>query len=320
VLITGSINAIVQDNSQAVTGLQVLAIPPSGSVTYSQLTAIDGHAQFNPLSIEVGTWSFVIPAQTPRPYGNSMATMSVSAPNQSITFIASQPTVGITPTSNTSYTSTNGGIINYNLIYNQPGNLLVPVKLKFSNLPTNWTAGSSPVTIGFTNVSNSSLTVTGVNCVDQSPSFAVTTLDLIPTPTIRSWSDPQTIAKAFTSTVTVSWTTTGINNNFCGNGTLIGIITGHLDVSVSNACASNVAVAVSWNTGNCCYNSFVTPKGTIGAANCGGGSLQFGPGSYNCTVNSGATWGSINVSFNGVSRTVSFPTSGGGVQLLSTTY
>jgi hypothetical protein len=119
--------------------------------------------------------------------------------------------------------------------------------------------------------------------------------------------------------VTVTWNTTGLNNNFCSNGTAIGIVYGTLTVSTSNACASNVVALVNIGAGNCCYSQFQTPNGNQAGSNCGGTSIPFGPGSYNCTIYSGATWGVLNCSCNGVFKSVNVPTSGS-VQLLSTTY
>src|SRR5579885_1547759 len=52
--ITGPVNVAVQDKSQAVTGLTIIAIPPSGAVTYSAATTTTGIATFNPPYLEVG--------------------------------------------------------------------------------------------------------------------------------------------------------------------------------------------------------------------------------------------------------------------------
>jgi len=316
--ITGPLNVVVQDNSQAVTGLQVLAIPPSGSVTYSQMTGIDGHAQFNPPSLEVGNWSIVVPAQTPRPYAQSSASLLVSSPNQAVTFIASQPTVGITPTGNTSYTSTNGGIVQYDLRYDQPGNLLVPVKLKFSTMTANWTAASSPGTIGFTGSSNASLTVVGVSCVDLSPSFAVTLLDLMPTPTIRGFSSPQTITKAFSSGVTVRWTQGYFSNaSYCNIWKVSG--DGKLIVTSNNSCAV-VYVSMTEPRTDCYNGSWETPNGNTSAANAGGGEIAFGPGTYNCTIRSDGGFGTLRARCSSNGATGSVQTTNGTQTVLVTNY
>jgi hypothetical protein len=246
--------------------------------------------------------------------------MPVSVTNETANFNSAGATLYLTPTVPESFTSTTpGSPYTYNLIYRQPGNLFIPAKIAFSIFPTNWSGSYGPTTIGFGNADMASVTVVGVSCVDKQPSFAVTALDLEPTPYPRSNSSPQTISKGFTSTVTVSWNTTGVNTDFCGNGTAMGIVYGTLTVSTSNACSYDTVVSVSINAGNCCYSQFQTPNGSPAAANCGGGSVNFGPGSYNCTVFSGATWGQLKCSFNGASNTVNVPTSGS-VQLLSASY
>src|ERR1035438_5682372 len=66
--ITGSVNVFVQDKGLAVPGLLVQAIPPSGVTVYSQATTTSGIAIFTPPYLEVGNWTFVVPAQTPFPF------------------------------------------------------------------------------------------------------------------------------------------------------------------------------------------------------------------------------------------------------------
>ena len=318
--ITGPVNVFVQDKGLAVPGLIVQAIPPSAVTVYNQATTTSGIAIFNPPYLEVGNWTFVVPAQTPFPFAPSTITMPVSIANETANFNSAGATIYLTPTVPESFTSTTpGSPYTYNLIYSQPGNLFIPSKLAFSKFPTNWSGSYGPATIGFGNADTASVTIVGTSCVDKQPSFAVTELDFEPTPYPRASSSPQTIAKGFTSTVTVTWTTTGLNSDYCNNGTAIGIVYGTLTVSTSNACSSSAVVSVSMNAGNCCYSQFQSPNGNVSAANCGGGGVNFGPGSYSCTVLSGATFGQLNCSFNGVSKTVNVPT-GGSVQLLSTTY
>jgi hypothetical protein len=320
VRIYGSVNVFVEDKGIGVPNLTVQAIPPSGVTVFSQATTASGIAIFNPPYLEVGNWTFVVPAQTPFPFAPSTITMPVSAVGETANFNSAGATLYLTPTVPESFTSTTpGSPYTYNMVYSQPGNLFVPAQMAFSAFPNNWSGTYGPATIGYGNADTASVTVIGVNCVDQQPSFAVTALDFEPTPYPRANSSPQTILKGFTSTVTVTWNTTGINSNFCGNGTFIGIVSGTLTVSTSNACSSDAVVSVSMNAGNCCFSQFQTPNGTVSGSNCGGGSVNFGPGSYNCTIESGATYGVLNCSFNGVSKSVNVPTSGS-VQLLSTTY
>jgi hypothetical protein len=252
----------------------------------------------------------VIPAQTPYPYAASTITMPVTEINQIANFNTAGATLQLTPPVPAAYSSTSGGVFVYGLNYAQPGGLLVPVKLYFPSFPPNWTAIYGPTTVGFAINDNATVTVTGTNCVDQSPSFAVTGMDLEPTPYPRAWSAPETITKNYPSTVTVSWTTTWVFPMMCDFVTQYSHVWGTLDVSVDNGCAPSAVVTISWNAANCCMNQFVTPNGTIGASNCGGGSLQFGPGSYDCEIKSGASRGTINVSFNGESKAMDAPVTG----------
>jgi len=315
----GPVMVSVIDKNLAVHGVTVLAIPPSGSATYSGPTTTTGIVTFNPPYLELGNWTFVVPQQNGFPFAPSTITMPVSVANEQANFNSAGATIQLTPPVPAAYSSTNGGVFVYGLTYNQPGNLLVPVKLALSSMPNNWSGTSSPATLGYSGSVTWAITITGASCVDSSPSFSVTGVDMEPTPYPRANSIPQTIAKNFTSTVTVSWNTTGLNTDFCNNGTVIGIVYGTLTVSASNACPSDAVVSVSMNAGNCCYSRFATPNGSPSAANCGGGSVNFGPGSYSCEIDSGATWGQLNCSFLGHSNTVNVPTSGS-VQILSATY
>lgn len=317
VRIYGAVNVFVQDKGLAVPNLMVQAIPPSGVTIYSQATTASGIASFNPPYLELGNWTFVVPAQTPFPFAPSTLTMPVTVANETANFDSAGATIQLTPPVPTAYSSTNGGVFVYGVVYNQPGSLLVPVQMALPSLPPDWSGVFSPVTFGNSSSVTGALTVTGASCVDSSPGFSVTALDFEPTPYPRDASAPQTITKNFTSNVTVTWNTTGLNDNFCNNGTIIGIVYGTLTVSSSNSCSPVVSVSI--NAGNCCYSRFATPNGSPSAANCGGGPVQFGTGNYSCEIDSGATWGQLTCSFMGHSNTVNVPTSGS-VQLLSVNY
>jgi len=316
--VIGPVNVFVEDKGVGVPNLMVEAIPPSGVTVYSQATTASGTAAFNPPYLELGNWTFVVPAQTPFPYAPSTITMPVTTANETANFNTAGTAVYLTPTVPESFTSTNpSSPYTYYMVYSQPGNLFVPSTLAFTGFPTNWSGSYGPAILGYGSADAGSVTVIANNCVDQAPSFAVTLTDS--TGHVRAISSQQTITKAFTSNVTVTWTTTGLNSNFCNDGNGIGIVYGTLNVSTSNACSYDVSVQVSMNTGDCCYSQFQTPNGNSSAANCGGGSIGFGPGSYNCTINSTATWGALNCSFRGQSNTVGVPTSGS-TQLLSVNY
>ncbi len=318
VQVIGPVGVAVADKGVGVVGLTVYAIPPSGVPTYTATTVTTGIATFNPSSLQLGIWTFVVPAQTPFPFAPSTTTMAVSVANEVANFNSAGAALYLTPTVPETFTSTNpGSPYTYNLVYSQPGNLFVPAQLAFSSLPNNWSASYAPKTIGYGSGDTATVSLSAVNCVDQAPNFSVTAMDLESTSYPRAISTPQVITKGFTSTVTVSWNTTGLNNSFCNNGDGIGIVYGNLVVSASNSCSP--VVSVSMNAGNCCYSRFATPNGTQSAANCGGGSVQFGPGSYSCEIDSGATWGALTCSYNGVTNTVAVPTSGS-VQILSTSY
>ncbi len=318
VQVIGPVNVFVQDKGVGVPGLMVEAIPPSGVTVYSQATTASGTASFNPSYLQLGTWTFIVPAQTPFPYAPSTITMPVSVANETANFNSAGATVYLTPTVPEAFTSPNPGTpFTWNLIYSQPGNLYVPAQLVFSGFPTNWSGSYGPGTIGYGNADTASVTVIGVNCVDKQPSFAVTMIDSQSYP--RAYSSQKTIAKSFTSIVTVTWNTTGLNAEFCNDGTGVGVVNGTLTVSTSNACAYDVNVSVSLNVGDCCYSQFETPNGNVSGSECGGGAVNFGPGSYNCTTLSGATWGSFTCAYNGTTNTVSVPTSGS-AQLLNVTY
>lgn len=316
--VIGPVNVFVEDKGTGVPNLMVEAIPPSGVTVYSQATTASGTASFNPPYLELGNWTFVVPAQTPFPYAPSTITMPVSVASETANFNTAGAAVYLTPTVPESFTSTNpGSPYTFNTVYSQPGNLFVPATLAFSGFPTNWTPSYGPATFGYGSADTGAVTVIANNCVDQAPSFAVTLTDS--TGYVRAVSSQQTISKAFTSNITVTWNTTGLNSNFCNDGNLVGIVDGTLTISTSNACSYDVSVAVSLNVGDCCYSQFQTPNGNVSGANCGGGSISFGPGSYNCTVYSGATWGAFNCSCRGQNNTVAVPTSGS-VQLLSVNY
>ncbi len=315
----GPVMVSVVDKNLAVSGVTVLAIPPSGAATFSAPTTTTGIATFNPPYLEVGNWTFIVPQQAGFPFASSTTTMPVSIGNEQANFNSAGATLQLVPPVPAAFSSTSGGVFVYGVTYNQPGNLLVPVKLAISSLPHNWSGVSGPASLGYSASVTGAVTITGASCVDSSPSFAVTALDFEPTPYPRAISASQNIAKNFTSNVTVTWNTTGLNNSFCSNGYVIGIVYGTLTVSTSNACSSTAVVSVSMNAGNCCYSRLSTPNGTQSAANCGGGSIQFGPGSYSCEIDSGASWGALSCSFMGNSHAVNVPTSGS-VQILSVNY
>ena len=236
--IYGPVNAFVEDKGIGVPNLMVQAIPPSGVTVFSQATTASGIATFNPPYLELGNWTFVVSAQTPFPFAPSTITMPVSVVNETANFNSAGATLYLTPTVPESFTSTNpGSPYTYSMIYSQPGNLFVPAKIAFSAFPTNWSGSYGPTTIGFTNADTGSVTVIANNCVDQPPSFAVTALDLEPTPYPRAFSAPQTIVKNFHSNVEVTVTCTLLSIGNCGSNYAFQW-NGVLYITATDACSS----------------------------------------------------------------------------------
>lgn len=312
--ITGAVNVAVQDKSQAVAGLMVYAIPPSGAATYSASTTTTGIATFNPPYLEVGNWIFVVPAQTPFPFAPSTIAMPVSVANEQANFNSAGPTIQMTPPIPAAISGTSGGVFVYGMAYNQ-GNLLVPVKLDFSPLPTNWTAGYGPSTIGFVVNDTASVTVMGSGCVDQAASFSVTALDLEPTPYPRANCNPQTITKNFTSTVTVTWYSP--NYNAISNCNVERQSNaGTLTVSSTNSCAT-VNVWINEPSTNCTSGSWNTPNGNTNAE---GGVISFGPGSYSCQYTSDGGFPTFHASCSSNGASGSVQVGNGTFTVLNTSY
>ena len=313
--ITGSVNAFVQDKGLAVPGLLVQAIPPSAVTVYSQPTTTSGIATFNPPYLEVGNWTFVVPAQTPFPFAPSTITMPVSVANEMANFNSAGVTIQMTPPIPAAYTGTNGGVFVYGLSYTQPGTLLVPVKLGFPSLPANWSRSYGPTTIGFVSNDSATVTITGASCVDQQLSFAVTALDLETTPFPRTFCNPQTITKNFTSTVTVTWYSPNFNNLASCNLQKQSIA-GTLTVSSTNSCA-NVNVWINEPTTICTTGSWNTPNGNTNAE---GGQISFGPGVYSCQYTSDGGFPTMQATCNSTGASGSVQVSNGTFTILNTSY
>ncbi len=311
--ITGSVQVAVVDKGAGVAGLTVEAIPPSGSTTFSAPTTTTGIATFNPPYLEVGTWTFVIPAQTPFPYAPSTVTMGVTQSFEEVQFTTSGATLQLTPPVPSGISGTNGGIFLYGLSYNQ-GSLLVPVTLKLSQLPSGWNTRYGPTTIGYLEDDTAAVTVTGSGCVDEPAYFSVTALDLEPTPYPRAESSPQTIAKNFTSTVTVTWSQPNFNNYDSCN--LVKQANGTLTVSSSNSCAT-VRVWINEPSTNCTSGYFDTPNGNTNAE---GGVITFSPGNYSCSYYSDGGFPAFHASCGSNGATGSASVGNGSFTVLNTSY
>src|SRR6185312_14161133 len=97
--------------------------------------------------------------QTPYPFAPSTITMPVTVANEQAVFDSTGASLQLTPPVPAAISGTTGGVFVYGVAYNQ-GNLLVPVKLRFSSLPTNWSANYAPATIGFIAGDTATVTVT----------------------------------------------------------------------------------------------------------------------------------------------------------------
>lgn len=315
--IYGPVLVSVQDKSAAVTGLTVLAIPPSGSVTYSQATTTTGIATFNPPYLEVGDWTFVVPKQTPYPFAPSTITMGVSVINQQASFASAPATIQLTPPVPESITGTSGGQFIFGMNYIQPGNLFVPVTIKMSSLNSGWTGGNSPTTIGFTGNDSGTVTVTGAGCVDRAQSFAVTAIDLETVPFTRGNSAPQTITKSFTSSVVVQWTSPNFNN-ISNCNVEKSSNSGSIYVSTTNSCTT-VDVWLNEPNTNCTQGTWSVSG--VGSTNCNGGHLTLSAGTYSASYVSDGGFPTFHAQVNETGQTGSLTVGSGSNQtILNTTY
>ena len=315
--IYGPVNAFVEDKGIGVPNLMVQAIPPSGVTVFSQATTASGIATFNPPYLELGNWTFVVSAQTPFPFAPSTITMPVSVVNETANFNSAGATLYLTPTVPESFTSTNpGSPYTYSMIYSQPGNLFVPAKIAFSAFPTNWSGSYGPTTIGFTNADTGSVTVIANNCVDQPPSFAVTALDLEPTPYPRAFSAPQTIVKNFHSNVEVTVTCTLLSIGNCGSNYAFQW-NGVLYITATDACSS---FTVWFIGGNCCDTNVSMNGQSVATEDCGGPKFTLGPGSYGFTMNTTQYVPTLYVSYEGKTGSVDVPTNNTNATAFNYTY
>jgi hypothetical protein len=233
------------------------------------------------------------------------------------TFNSAGATIYLTPTVPESFTSTSpGSPYLFKMIYSQPGNLLIPAKIAFSAFPNNWSGIYGPTTIGFTNSDTGTVTVVANNCVDQPPSFAVTALDLEPTPYPRAFSSPQSITKNFSSNAKVTVTCTLLGIGTCGSNYSFEW-SGMLYVSASNTCSN---FSVWFTSGNCCLTNVTMNGQSVATQDCGGPKFTLGPGNYGFTMNTTQYSPSLYVSFEGQSGSCAVPVSGGNTTAFNYSY
>ena len=113
--VPGPVEAVVEDKGAAVPNLTVYAIPPTGAPTYTATTAYTGIATFNPSTLEVGTWTFVVPAQTPYPYAPSTVTLPVTQSNEQADFNTAGASLDLTAPVPSAISGPSGGIFIYGL-------------------------------------------------------------------------------------------------------------------------------------------------------------------------------------------------------------
>jgi len=255
--ITGAIDVYVED-TVAIPGVTIIAVPPSNSVTFTEVTGNNGTAYFNPVTFETGVWGFTIPQQ--KYFATSFTGVNILGPGQTVTFTTgpTAPSISFTPTSATNYFYTSGVTVSYNVVYSQSGNLLVPINFVVSpSWPTNWTSTYMPLQLGNTNVGNAALTVAGSTCVNQNPVYQLKAFDGQSTPIKRSQSSSVTITKTFPSNVYLIL-------NYVGGA---GPVTGTLSLTTTNACSDTFSMNgyIYWMSHNtyCCAET-LTLAGGIG--------------------------------------------------------
>ncbi len=315
--IHGAVSAFVEDKGIGVPNVLVKAIPPSGVTVYSQATTASGIATFNPTWLDIGNWTFVVPAQTPFPFAPSTITMPVSVANQTADFNSAGATIYLTPTVPEAFTSTNpGNPFTYSLVYSQPGNLFIPGKIAFSAFPNNWSGTYGPATIGYGSADTATVTITGLTCVDLPPSFSVTALDLEPTPYPRAYSSPQTITKGFTSSVTVTVTNNLIGIGTCGSNNAFQF-DGGLKITATNSCTP---VTVWFTSGNCCNTNVSMNGQSVNTEDCGGPKFTLGPGNYGFTINTTQYSPDLYYSYLGKTGYVAVPINGSTTTVFTDSY
>jgi hypothetical protein len=313
----GGINVSVVDNGKTPSGMSLDFIPPDNSVTMHRSTLADGTCLFQPDTgeLEQGTWTVVAAATPFPPYAPSVASLAVTANNETLKYETQAPSFQVTPPAVTQFTGTSGGTFTYQLTYTQPGNLLVPVWLYMPTPASNWSVSSSAATIGTTSPVSVTITLTGSQCVDQeSVPATIYGFDAISNTTTpnaaRAISDFAPVTKNFTSNLTVNWQATDLNNGFysCASGVQL-YLTGNLTITDTNGCHANDVMTIQWNGGNCSSDYLQTPNGNINNNQTGGGSISFTPGTYSITFYTG-WYPSLVCNFHGQQTTTGLSTNG----------
>lgn len=244
----------------------VYAVEPNNSVTLMSLTGSNGTASITNSVIPPGTWRIIVPGgQGSFPFSTSFVDVPITASGQTVTMACGQTSLTLIPTNLTTYYSESGAIFTYNLTYNQPNPLSIPISLIISPFPTNWISTASPVTIGSYGVTQCAVTIGGSTCLDAQPIFTITAVDSAGN--TRCVSAPSTITHVFNANLLVTWTTNstpsidactncqgndGCNIGYypmppfmqCSGFCVAGWLT-KINVSFTNACSKSTTIAMS---------------------------------------------------------------------------
>src|SRR6185369_1479768 len=147
---SGSFNIYVIDAGVPTGGMTCFLVDPLGNSYNAVTQPVVGYAPFSISNVINGTWKAGVYTQGHYFLSGQPVTVSNNA-GQNINFTAQSQTLQITPTTLENY-PTGGGSVGYKLIYNQVGNLSVPVSLGFvtvgGNFPGSWSDAFTPNVLG----------------------------------------------------------------------------------------------------------------------------------------------------------------------------
>jgi|GEM_PF-5888043 len=289
----------------------VYAVEPNHSVTLNALTGSNGTASITGSTIPPGTWRIIVPGgQGSFPFSTSYLDVPVTTSNQTVTMACGQTSLTLNPTSLTTYYTQSGAIFTYNLTFNQPNPLNIPVSLIFSPFPTNWISTVTPATIGSNGTAQCAVTIGGTSCLDAQPIFTISAID--GSGNTRCVSAPSTITHVFNTGLLVTWTTNSTPSIDAGSGDgcsigsysrppfmscsgfcAAGWLT-QINVSYTNACSKPTTIAMSTfndNYGGCGNGAWWNTSSYITDTNATSGNAQIvysGSGSSALTIAGGS--------------------------------
>jgi hypothetical protein len=285
--------ATVANGFAAVT---VYAVAPNGSVTLTALTGSNGTATITASTIPPGIWRIIVPGgQGLFPFSTSYLDIPVTISNQTVTMACGQTNLALTPTSLTTYYTSSGALFTYNLTYNQPNPLCIPVSLVISSFPTNWIASVSPISIGSNGSGQCSITIGGTTCLDAQPIFTVSGIDS--TGNTRCVSAPATITHVFNTDLLVTWTTnsTPSVDAGSGDGCVLESYIAPPFMSCSGYCVDGWVTSVDIAyTNSCTKPTTINISNVNCGANCCGSGVWWNSSSYRSSANSGTAQTVLN--------------------------